>query len=172
MFSSALAKSSISSYLVNLSNINSMFQIRCFSSPITKVIEGDPIPLKRHRISRGRMFNPSCHQQIEFLQSCKDIIPSEPIEGPIEIDFKFFLKRPKSHYRSVKKKFVLKEEEVSNCLQIKKPDIDNLIKFVLDSLNGHLYKDDAQVCRIVSEKRYINDFYDEKPRTELKIKKL
>lgn len=35
----------------------------------------------------------------------------------------------------------------------KKPDVDNLAKIVLDSLNKIAY-DDAQVCRLLVEKRY------------------
>ena len=36
----------------------------------------------------------------------------------------------------------------------KKPDVDNLAKIVLDSLNKIAYDDDAQVCRLLVEKRY------------------
>jgi len=35
----------------------------------------------------------------------------------------------------------------------RKPDIDNIVK-VLDALNGIAWRDDAQVVRIVAEKRY------------------
>jgi Holliday junction resolvase RusA-like endonuclease len=34
----------------------------------------------------------------------------------------------------------------------KKPDVDNLSKFVLDALNGVLYKDDDQVVRLTATK--------------------
>jgi Holliday junction resolvase RusA-like endonuclease len=33
-----------------------------------------------------------------------------------------------------------------------KPDLDNVIKAVLDGLNGVVFKDDAQVCRISADK--------------------
>ena len=46
----------------------------------------------------------------------------------------------------------------------KKPDIDNLIKSVLDSLNGIAYKDDSQIVTVVAEK-----FYSDVPRLELEI---
>lgn len=35
-----------------------------------------------------------------------------------------------------------------------KPDLDNMIKDVLTALNGHAYRDDAQVMQILSDKRY------------------
>lgn len=36
----------------------------------------------------------------------------------------------------------------------KKPDIDNVLKVVLDSLNGIAYKDDSQVVTVVGQKVY------------------
>ena len=36
----------------------------------------------------------------------------------------------------------------------KKPDIDNLVKFVLDAANGVLFKDDSQVVRVLATKMY------------------
>lgn len=36
----------------------------------------------------------------------------------------------------------------------KKPDIDNIIKVVLDALNGVAYKDDTQVIDVMATKRY------------------
>ena len=48
----------------------------------------------------------------------------------------------------------------------KKPDIDNLIKFALDALQGKegYIVDDSQVVRIYAEKLYSDD-----PRTEIMI---
>lgn len=36
----------------------------------------------------------------------------------------------------------------------RKPDIDNVLKVVLDALNGVAYKDDSRVVRVEAEKRY------------------
>lgn len=36
----------------------------------------------------------------------------------------------------------------------KKPDIDNIVKTVLDALNGLAYKDDNQVVQVLATKRY------------------
>ncbi|SUM32095.1 putative holliday junction resolvase, phage associated [Staphylococcus gallinarum] len=38
-----------------------------------------------------------------------------------------------------------------------KPDIDNLIKTVLDAANGHLWKDDNQIVEIQSFKKYADE---------------
>ena len=37
---------------------------------------------------------------------------------------------------------------------IRKPDLDNVIKIVLDALNGHAYGDDTQVVQIDARKLY------------------
>lgn len=39
-------------------------------------------------------------------------------------------------------------------LPLTKPDIDNVCKAVLDALNGHAWKDDAQVARMDVRKQY------------------
>lgn len=49
----------------------------------------------------------------------------------------------------------------------KKPDLDNIIKAIADSLNGIAYKDDAQIVEIESKK-----FYSEAPRVEVTIQDL
>lgn len=40
-------------------------------------------------------------------------------------------------------------------LPIKKPDIDNIIKTILDALNGVAYHDDTQVTQVVAMKFYV-----------------
>jgi len=47
-------------------------------------------------------------------------------------------------------------------------DLDNLVKFVLDALNGKAYEDDSQVCEIHTAKLYT----DTDSRTEVVISKL
>ena len=43
--------------------------------------------------------------------------------------------------------------ESGRLLPGKKPDIDNLVKLAADAMNGIVYVDDAQVCRLVAEKK-------------------
>ena len=75
------------------------------------------------------------------------------------------MRRPKSHYGTGKNKDILKER-FQNIPCTKKPDIDNMIKFVLDALQGQngYFLDDSQVIRIFAEKIYSQD-----PRTEIMI---
>ena len=46
----------------------------------------------------------------------------------------------------------------------KKPDIDNVIKSILDALNGVAYHDDTQVVAVFAEK-----YYSDTPRVEVEI---
>lgn len=39
----------------------------------------------------------------------------------------------------------------------KKPDLDNIAKIILDSLNGIAYKDDSQVVELNISKKYTED---------------
>lgn len=55
----------------------------------------------------------------------------------------------------------LKGEEIA----LRKPDVDNVAKIVLDALNGLAWKDDAQVVSI----RVIKGRYEEKPRLLCRI---
>src|SRR5574344_1012769 len=51
-----------------------------------------------------------------------------------------------------------KEEMLKNVVSpIKKPDIDNIAKVVLDALNGYVLKDDILVSKICVEKRYAEE---------------
>lgn len=54
-----------------------------------------------------------------------------------------------------------------DILPTKKPDSDNIIKIVLDALNGVCYHDDAQICSIHFEKKYA-----EIPATKIIIKEI
>jgi len=67
--------------------------------------------------------------------------PAEYMEGPVAVKIVACFPIPK---RATKK-----EREAINRGQLsptKKPDVDNVVKAVLDGLNGVAFRDDAQVC--------------------------
>lgn len=68
--------------------------------------------------------------------------------------------------KSISKK---KREEMlqGKIRPVKKPDIDNIVKSILDSLNKIAYDDDSQVVKCDIEK-----FYDENPRVEVEIEEI
>ena len=50
-------------------------------------------------------------------------------------------------------------------LPSRKPDIDNVMKIVLDALNGVAYKDDSRVVRVEAQK-----IYGDIPRLEIRMR--
>lgn len=69
---------------------------------------------------------------------------------------------PKSASKKARQKML--DHEIRH---IKKPDADNVIKAVLDALNGLAYYDDSQVCEIICGK-----YYSDEPRVEVMIREL
>lgn len=66
-----------------------------------------------------------------------------PLEGPIEVEIDFYIRKPKSVKGS-------KDREFPTVA----PDCDNLMKAVFDAASGILWKDDAQLVTILCRKRY------------------
>jgi Holliday junction resolvase RusA-like endonuclease len=113
-------------------------------------VPGAPRPLMRPRFSKGRVYNPSTGDMRDFLRVAK---PSAPrvlaAGGPLSIDLEFVFARPASH---LTKAGVLRAS--APRLHTNMPDVDNLVKLVLDALNGEFYRDDRQVIEISARKRY------------------
>lgn len=78
---------------------------------------------------------------------------------PIELNIKFYRAIPKS---TSKTKAILMELGLIKPLT--KPDIDNYVKYIMDSMNGVVYEDDALITSSRVEK-----LYSEQPRIEIEI---
>jgi len=70
------------------------------------------------------------------------------LEGPLRVTIRFDVQRPKAH--STKRGLRPNAPTHSSS----KPDVDKLLRCALDALTGIVFLDDAQVARIVGEKRY------------------
>lgn len=133
---------------------------------VSFTVYGEPIPLQRHMLSQGRMYNPSSTQQRNFERVCHEFLAPVPMQGPLEATLTFYFSRPISHYRTGKFAGQLKAN--MPLFHSKRKDLDNLIKFVLDSLNGVAYDDDAQVAVLNCAKFYTCG----EPRTEVRLRHL
>ncbi len=123
-------------------------------------IPGKPIPQPRLRLFRkyGRslVYDPSSKDKKAVKQIIQDHVTHKDIqrfENP-EVHFWFYFPYP-CKYRKLRPKVIR---------HIIKPDVDNLIKFYLDCMNGIVYEDDKSVsigCAI--------KLCDDSPRTAIKI---
>jgi len=117
-----------------------------------------PYPAPRPRFSKFGTYNPASYTQYkkDFLALAK-LQSKTYFNGAICLNITFFMQIPKS----LSKK---KQNELIGQYHIKKPDLDNLIKTVKDSLEGTFYKNDSQICKVVAEKIYSDD-----PRVEFEL---
>ncbi len=121
--------------------------------PMVFLILGDPQSQARHRTySRNNemtTYDPSAAIKRTMADKVKSIMLQRSYEmiddGFIAIDVEFHLPIPSSF--SAKKRESLNE---SYCN--KKPDLDNLLKLVMDALNLVVYRDDRLVCEVSMRK--------------------
>lgn len=77
------------------------------------------------------------------------------ITGPIAINIAFYFPIVGSG------SLITRQRKLNSKYSIK-PDIDNLTKFYLDTANGLLFKDDAQIVFLICRK-----YYSDNPRTDI-----
>jgi Holliday junction resolvase RusA-like endonuclease len=124
------------------------------------VVYGEPTPKGRPKIAmRGKyptVYTPKATREAEdgFMAQAIKQKPETPLEGPLSVSIGFYKIKPKSMPKYVKH-------------WTKKPDLDNMIKLVLDALNKVFFQDDAQIVELICTKQY-----DEVPRTEVIIRKV
>lgn len=130
------------------------------------VVQGEPMPAPRPRFtSFGHTYMPSHYT--ERKEAIADIAEKEmqghkPMQGELEMVLVFAMRPPKS----------FKKTDVYLCMcgekrPVKRGDIDNLSKTIMDSLNGIAYKDDSQVVTLSSSKIYAKG----EPYTKIIVKK-
>jgi len=133
---------------------------------ITVVVPGTPIAKKRPRFAvrggKGHVYSDQETEEGKLLWELRQQFKGEPLEGALQVQITFYfvpLKGDKAKVRAAK----LNGEEGHT----KKPDVDNLIKFYFDVMNGLIWVDDSQVVAVFGEKRFA-----EQARTEIIIKRM
>lgn len=126
-----------------------------------------PIPASRPRVTRWSSYYKEPYNSYKDI--LKDIMMNEsgsllkPVfdaSMALKIDIIFELEIPKS----LSKK---KQELLVGRLHTKKPDIDNLVKSVLDAMNDIWFKDDGQIACLSVVKKYSRE-----PKTIIVIKEI
>lgn len=133
---------------------------------LTFKIRGNPLPLRRHRTSRGFMYNPSAAAQAVFSNLVRELVWPGELQSDtnglslfgdrdqLSVSMVFCMKRPLNHFTSSKRAEGRLKETASNRVGSIRTDVDNLAKFILDSLNGMIYDDDKQVASVHATKCY------------------
>lgn len=131
-----------------------------------------PEPRKRHRQMNmgGKQFTQTYTPTTAPVNAFKAAVQSAfasayqgaPIQGPVSLTLTYMLPRPK--------KLCWKKRPMPRLWHDIKPDKDNLEKSLMDALKGLAWRDDAQVCRSLTEKVVASG--NEQPRVEVRIEEL
>ena len=100
----------------------------------------------------GQVYTPTRTKDYESLVEQYFLLKYpryKTIDGRAKVTITAYFEVPKSAGK------VAKEQMLGNTLSpTKKPDIDNIVKIVLDSMNKFAFKDDTQITKIEVEKLY------------------
>ena len=120
----------------------------------------EPVPKGRPRFKvmyrQVRTFTPPKTCEFEnqlkqyFLYETKGVAFARGV--PIAVNIEFGMRIPESTTK--KRKKLMLDGEIMHTV---KPDLDNLIKAVLDALNGLAWYDDAQIVELNVTKTYVEE---------------
>lgn len=103
---------------------------------------------------RGKWVKPNAQRYLTYKKAIQSAISEqvivnhrEPTKNPVAVYITFFMPIPNSWSKRKKKL-------APSVRHTKKPDIDNMVKGLFDSLNGIIWKDDNQVVICQAEKVY------------------
>ena len=129
-------------------------------------ILGDPVAQKRHRHAKVgnfvRTYDPSTKEKTDFRIVAQQNAPATPFKDALFVEINCYFARAKSHFGTGRNAGVLKASAPAH--HTKKPDGDNLVKFIFDALNGIFWTDDSIITG-----HSINKHYSDRPRTEVVV---
>ena len=113
------------------------------------------IAQKRHRYARGFVYDPSSKDKKIAILQIKEQFDCKPFTSALRIKFRFYIKRPKAHFRTGKYSNELKKTAPVYPIG-RIGDIDNFVKFYLDvmQIDKTVYLDDSQVIELRATKEY------------------
>lgn len=126
------------------------------SEPVTILISGDPVGKGRPRIAmvagHARAFTPAKTRNQEGyvkLLASQEMAGREPMDGPVEAVIRIMVAVP-SYWSHLKRQAAIRGAHRPAV----RPDLDNIVKLILDACNGIVYRDDNRIVRLVAEKTY------------------
>ena len=117
---------------------------------------GEPVAQKRARIfKKGNKtigWDPDAKLKEGYKWQVKSQYREDPLKCPVIMDVIFYMPIPKSESG-------IKKRQMANGIiyHMKRPDIDNLQKFLFDTLSGIIFEDDSQIVELRAKKTYSNN---------------
>lgn len=126
-------------------------------------IYGKPQPKERPRVYKGHGITPTRTKNYEakIAAEWRAEYPN-PLEGDIRVEIRFFMPTPISWSKAK-----MERAERGIIRPSVRPDIDNLVKIILDGLNGVAFMDDKQVVELTAAK-----YYSANPRTAILVEEI
>lgn len=134
-----------------------------YADSILLRVPGEPRGKGRHRaqaLARGKLRtypDPATEQAEQLVREVWRNAGARRIEGPVVAAVFGVMARPLSHFRKAGQ---LSAVGLRATVPLRKPDVDNLLKLVLDALAGHAYGDDALVIDARVSKRWADETED------------
>ena len=111
------------------------------------ILEGTPKPQARPRLGRnGFFYTPGKKHMATLKAKIKGGINNILIFGsnqPVVVNIKFFMRRPNTHFKGKDRRNALRAG--MPLAHVVVPDLDNMVKFVLDGMNDLVYQDDNRL---------------------------
>jgi Holliday junction resolvase RusA-like endonuclease len=88
------------------------------------------------------------------------------LHGAIALECTFVFERPSSHYLPINRRrtaAILRED--APVFHVQRPDVDKLLRGVMDALTGRAYADDEQVVFVTGSKEW-----DDEPATIIEVR--
>lgn len=132
---------------------------------VTFSIIGTPVPQgsKRGFVRGGRVAMVEMGKNLApWRQEIAGVAASkmegeDPWLGPVRVNLTFFLPRPKGHHGTGRNAHALRASAPK--FPITTPDLDKLVRAVLDALSGIVFRDDSQVHAMDVMKLYADDHH-------------
>lgn len=98
------------------------------------IVEGTGKGIQKHKVWRS-IVKQAADEAAESLSGL-------PLDCPVHVELTFFMSRPKS---------------VKRLLPTVKPDLDKLVRSVLDAITGNVLSDDSRVVTLTAKKFYADE---------------
>jgi Holliday junction resolvase RusA-like endonuclease len=114
------------------------------SQPIYFKIPIEPVAKGRPKFGNGHAYTPAKTREAEetIAWYARENYKGDPLEGAVALKVIFHMRRPKGR---------------KGMYHATRPDCDNIVKLVSDSLNEVLYRDDGQITDLHATKLYCVD---------------